>query len=77
MNEKLGSTERVQGGLFTASIDKDPGSTNFECSPGLTSVRIIDFDIFDFLNFQAEIHFPEQPGIVQVRVCVCEYVCVN
>ncbi len=67
LNDKLGSTERVQGGLFTAVTDEDPSSTNFECSPGLTSVRIVDFDMYKFLAFQAEIHFPEEPDIIQIE----------
>jgi hypothetical protein len=67
LNDKLGSAERVQGGLLTAIVDDEPESMIFECKPGLTSVRIVDFDLFNFIAFQAEIHFPEDAGILQLE----------
>ena len=35
--------------------------------PGLTSVKILDFDETTFINFEAEINYPEEEGIVQVE----------
>jgi len=67
LNDKLGSTERVQGGLFTATVDDKPETSNFEINPGLTSVQILDFNLTRHINFEAEINYPEEEGIVQVE----------
>jgi hypothetical protein len=67
LNDRLGALDRCQGGLFTALIDKDPTQTQFKVAPGLTQVRILDFDFVHFINFEAEINFPEDDGIVQVE----------
>lgn len=67
LNDKLGATERVQGGLFTALVDEEPTGTQFEVTPGLTSVRILDYDLTKHLNFEAEVYYPEDEGIVQIE----------
>lgn len=67
LNERLGSMDRCQGGLFTSLIDDRPTDTQFEVPPGLTEVRILDYDPVRFINFEAEINFPEDDGIVQVE----------
>jgi len=67
MNDKLGSTERVQGGLFTALVDDQPAGTKFSLEPGLTSVQILEFDYSMFLNFEADINFPEEGGVKQIE----------
>ena len=41
-------------------------STNFKVPPGLSSVDIIDLSLSRFVNFQSEITFPEEGGILQV-----------
>ena len=67
LNEKLGSTDRCQGGLFTGELDSDPTSTSFQVPPGLTRVGVLDFNELKFLNIEAEINFPEDEGIIQVE----------
>lgn len=67
MNDKLGSTERVQGGLFTAVVDTDPSETQFSLEPGLTSVSVLEFSLSSYLNFEAEVNFPEDEGIKQIE----------
>ncbi|KAL0584186.1 hypothetical protein ABG067_005960 [Albugo candida] len=67
LNERLGSMDRCQGGLFTSLIDDRPTDTQFEVPPGLTQVRILDYDPARYINFEAEIHFPEDDGIVQIE----------
>eukprot|EP00945_MAST-04E_sp_MAST-4E-sp1_P002910 g2910.t1 len=67
LNERLGALDRCQGGLFTAQVDKDPTATKFSVPPGLTQVVILDYDFVHFINFEAEINFPEEEGIVQVE----------
>lgn len=67
LNDKLGATERVPGGMFTALVDEEPEGTQFEVTPGLTSVEILDFGLTSYLNFEAEVHYPEDEGIVQVE----------
>ena len=66
-----------QGGLFSAMVDMSPTDTSFQVAPGLTDVTILDYDFVHYINFEAEINFPEEEGIVQVppvpfcTVCVC------
>lgn len=67
LNERLGAMDRCQGGLFTALVDQDPSALHFECDPGLTEVTILDYDFVHFINFEAEIHYPEDDGIVQIE----------
>lgn len=67
LNQNLGSTERVQGGFFTALIDEDSSGTKFEVEPGLTSVNILDYTLTKHINFEADIHLPEPEGVVQVE----------
>jgi hypothetical protein len=42
---------------------------------GLTGVRMLEFDLLNFVNFEADIHFAEDEGIVQVcnrsDPCMC------
>ena len=61
------STERVQGGFFTALVDDDSGGTKFEVPPGLTKVTILDYSITEYINVEADIYFPEDQGIVQIE----------
>jgi len=68
LNDRLGSSERVAGGFFTAVVDMEPDATEFiGQSDGLTEVDILDFDETTFVNFEAEVHFEEEDGIVQVE----------
>jgi hypothetical protein len=67
LNEKLGSADRCQGGMFTGAVDEDSGGTKLALPPGSTSVRILDYDETTFINFEAEINFPEDEGIIQVE----------
>jgi hypothetical protein len=67
LNAKLGATERVKGGLFTSIVDDNPEETNFEVDPGLTQVTILDFEVSKYLNFEAEVNFPEEEGIIQIE----------
>ena len=67
LNEKLGSADRCQGGMFTGSVDTDSGGTKLALPPGSTSVRILDYDETTFINFEAEINFPEDEGIIQIE----------
>ncbi len=67
LNERLGALDRCQGGLFTAQVDKNPTDTQFDVPPGLTQVTILDYDFVHFINFEAEINYPEEDGIVQVE----------
>ena len=67
LNDKLGAADRCQGGMFTGALDSDPTSTSFKVPVGLTSVTILDYDSTKFINFEAEINYPEDEGIVQVE----------
>ena len=54
MNQNLGSTERVQGGFFTALIDSESSGTKFEVQPGLTSISILDYTLTKHVNFRSK-----------------------
>lgn len=44
-----------------------PTGTKFEVTPGLTSVSILDYTLTKHVNFEADIHLPEDEGVVQVE----------
>lgn len=67
LNERMGALDRCQGGILTSYVDKSPTDTQLRVPVGQTQVRILDFDFVRFINFEAESHFPETPGIVQIE----------
>ena len=56
----------LQGGYFSEYIDVEPDEERLETDAGLTNVRILEFDLLNYVNFEADIHFAEEEGIVQV-----------
>merc|ERR1740138_511931 len=67
LNNNVGSTERVQGGFISPAIDDDSSGTNMEMSPEMTAVDIHDYTLTNHINFEAEISFAEDSGVVQVE----------
>ena len=67
LNNTIGSNERVQGGYISSKIDERSCETTVEMTADLTSVDILDYTLTNHINFEAEIRFPEDPGIVQVE----------
>ena len=69
LNDKLGSVERVQGGLFSAFMDDNPDGTRFAHAVSSTGhqVQILDYDLTEFVNFTADIFFEEDEGIIQIE----------
>lgn len=67
LNQNMGSTERVQGGFISNIIDGNASGTTLELSPELTSVEVLDYTETNHINFEAEIRFREDPGVVQVE----------
>mmetsp|Transcript_38647 Transcript_38647/g.109295 ORF Transcript_38647/g.109295 Transcript_38647/m.109295 type:complete len:913 (+) Transcript_38647:295-3033(+) len=68
LNDRLGVSERVQGGFFTAAVDSHPAATLFKGGrQGLTSVRPLDYDVYSHVNFEAEVFYPTDPGVVQLE----------
>ena len=67
LNERLGAYDRCKGGMFTAQVDEDPTANTLATEVGLTSVEILDFEGTEYINFEAEINYPEDEGIVQVE----------
>ena len=68
MNEKLGSSDRVQGGFFTANVDENPDATQLKGrSEGLCCVSLLDYEEDRYCNFEAEVFFPTEEGMVQVE----------
>ena len=48
-------------------VDDAPTDTSLSIPPGMTDVKIIDYDFVRFINFEAEINYPEDEGIVQIE----------
>ena len=48
-------------------VDTNSAGTQLNVDPGLTTVNVLDYSLTDHINFEADIHFPEPPGIVQVE----------
>jgi len=67
LNHNVGSTERCQGGYISPSVDEDSSATNVEMSPEMTAVDILDYTLTNHINFEAEIKFAEDSGVVQVE----------
>mmetsp|Transcript_26207 Transcript_26207/g.32134 ORF Transcript_26207/g.32134 Transcript_26207/m.32134 type:complete len:845 (-) Transcript_26207:121-2655(-) len=67
LNNNVGSTERVQGGFISSEIDDGSAETSLVISPELTSVEILDYTLTNHINFEAEIRFAEDVGVVQVE----------
>lgn len=70
LNDKLGSAEKMQGGLFLATIDEEPNRTTYymDHDTGLTSVKVVDHQMDRFITFIADIQYEEDEGITQVEV---------
>jgi hypothetical protein len=75
LNNSVGSTERCQGGFISPAIDDDSTGTDLEMSPELTSVDILDYTLTNHINFEAEINFAEDSGVVQVYIHT--YLCTD
>lgn len=67
LNHNVGSTERVQGGYISPFVDDDSTNTNMEMSAEMTAVDILDYTLTNHINFEAEITFQEDTGVVQVE----------
>ena len=49
-------------------MDANPDSSEFIGeSEGLTQVDILDYDETAYVNFEAEVHYPEEDGIIQIE----------
>eukprot|EP00520_Triparma_pacifica_P005947 CAMPEP_0118636870 /NCGR_PEP_ID=MMETSP0785-20121206/2858_1 /TAXON_ID=91992 /ORGANISM="Bolidomonas pacifica, Strain CCMP 1866" /LENGTH=855 /DNA_ID=CAMNT_0006528035 /DNA_START=249 /DNA_END=2816 /DNA_ORIENTATION=+ len=67
LNNNVGSTERVQGGFISPDVDDNSGGTSMTDDHDLTSVDILDYTLTHHINFEAEIRFHEESGVVQVE----------
>lgn len=67
LNNNVGSTERVQGGYISPAVDNNSSDTRIEMSPELTSVDILDYTLTNHINFEAEINYHNNTGVVQVE----------
>lgn len=67
MNDNLGSMDRVQGGFFTQVVDDGSDGSQLAVDPGLTTVDVLDYSPTEHVNFEADIHYPEESDIIQVE----------
>ena len=65
--DRLGARTRLAGGRFTSRIDSNPNAGTVRTAAGLTSLALLDFDAAVGVNCEAEILFPEAPGITQIE----------
>jgi len=71
LNNNLGSTERCQGGFISPFVDDGTNGSSIEMSPELTSVDILDYTLTNHINFEADINFAEEEGVIQVETFGC------
>jgi WD repeat-containing protein 35 len=67
LNNNVGSTERCQGGFISPDVDDAEGGTSMTDDHDLTAVDILDYTLTHHINFEAEIRFHEEGGVVQVE----------
>lgn len=67
LNYKLGSHERVQSAKFTQEVDCLPNGTLVEVPDSLTLVKVRDYRLADYVDFEAISHLPEDQQVVQVE----------
>ena len=67
LTQKLGAHDRIQGGYFSAEIDRHSTETSLEIPVGLTKVTVNSCDAAQWINIEAEVEFPEDEGITQVE----------
>lgn len=67
LNDRLGALDRCQGGFFTNQVDDDPTASQLESNDAATNVKILDFDYIRFTNFEANINYAEEEGIIQIE----------
>ena len=65
--DHLGSCA-LQGGFFSDKTDEAPDELIYRCKDlsGITSAEILDYSDISYINYEAEVFFPTEPGIVQV-----------
>ena len=69
LNERLGSCASVKGGFFSDQVDPAPSEQIYcvEDGAGITSAVILDYEENSYINYEAEVFFPEEPGIIQIE----------
>ncbi len=67
LNYKLGSHERIQSAKFTQEVDCSPGGTLIQIPESLTLVKVRDYGLADYVDFEAISHLPEDKDIIQVE----------
>jgi hypothetical protein len=68
LNDKLGAGDTVQGGFFSDRMDTAPQETIYKgAAEGLTAAYLLDFDETSYVNYEAEVFFPTEPGVVQIE----------
>ena len=67
LNQRLGASDRIKGGMFTSEIDYEPGVMTLETKRKMTKVSIIECNEIDHCNLEANISLPEKSGVIQVE----------
>lgn len=68
LNDKLGAGDTVQGGFFSDRVDAAPLDTLYRgAAEGLTAAYLLDFDETSYVNYEAEVFFPTENGVVQIE----------
>ena len=67
LNYKLGSNERVQSAKFTQEVDTSPEGTTIDIPESLTLVKVNDYKLASYVDFEAFCYLPEDPQIIQIE----------
>lgn len=67
LSERIGARDRAKGGIFTSEIDTAPAEMRLATKKKVSKVGIIECSAIDHINLEANINYPERPGIVQVE----------
>ncbi len=71
LNNNLGAFKRIKNALFTRAVSVGDSETSVIKGVELTKVYVRDYDPTDYVKFEAEIFYPNEPEIVQEESFGC------
>ena len=67
LTNSLGVEDRNKGGYYSTQVDSASTDTCLEVPVGLTKISICSANPAQFCNMEAEVEYPEAPGITQLE----------
>ncbi|MBD3191918.1 MAG: hypothetical protein GF308_14820 [Candidatus Heimdallarchaeota archaeon] len=65
LNHRLDSIHRRKGHIVTALMDNTPEDITFESEEITCKVSVKDYELSEFVSFQASINYPEEANVIQ------------